>query len=50
MKFLDDWTPLDELAVLFGAESADEFHRRLVVLPAVARNTSDSFVPWCLFH
>ena len=29
----DEWTTLDELAVLFGAESADEFHHRLVVLP-----------------
>lgn len=33
MWALDEWTTLDELAVLFGAESADEFHHRLVVLP-----------------
>jgi hypothetical protein len=50
MYALDEWTPLDELAVLFGAESADELHRRLVVLPTVPGNTSDSFVPRCLFH
>jgi hypothetical protein len=27
---LDELTPLDELAALFGAGSADELHRRLV--------------------
>jgi hypothetical protein len=50
MYALDEWTPLDELAVLFGAQSADELHRRLVVLPTVPGNTSDTFVPWSLFH
>src|ERR1700738_3731934 len=50
MYALDEWTPLDELAVLFGADNPDELHRRLVMLPTVPGNTSDTFVLWCLFH
>jgi hypothetical protein len=50
MDDLEDWTPLHELAAFFGAESPPEFHRMLVTLPAIAGNTSDTFVPWCLFH
>jgi hypothetical protein len=46
----DEWTPLDELAAFFEASSPEEFHRMLIQSPILPGKTSDTFLPWCLFH
>lgn len=44
------WERMEDLVALSTAGTADELHRRLVLMPMVDRNPSDSFEPLCLFR
>jgi hypothetical protein len=46
----EEWESLEEALALFSAQSVDEFHQRLVLLPPDKRNAADSFEPTCLFQ